>query len=178
MKPKLRIVSRAAGDFVKLDRLARMRPHELQQLYRKMFGADLPSWNSEQARRRIAWHVQAEKEGALPESARLHALAIAREAGLRIRARTGANAGTRDRAVQHATVTGIVSDHDSRLPMPGSVIVKEYRGRNILVQVVDDGFEYDGRRFTSLSAIAKEITGTKWNRLLFFGLAKGSARGR
>jgi len=62
--------------------------------------------------------------------------------------------------------------------MPGSVIVKEYRGRTILVQILDDGFECDGRRFTSLSAVAREITGTRWNGLLFFGLAKGSARGR
>jgi Protein of unknown function (DUF2924) len=46
-----------------------------------------------------------------------------------------------------------------------------------MVRVLDDGFEYDGRRFSSLSAIAKEITGTKWNGFLFFGLAKESKRG-
>jgi hypothetical protein len=178
MKAKLRIVSRADGDSINLDRLARIRPHELQQLYRKMFGADLSSWNSEQARRRIAWQIQADREGGLPESARQHALEIAREAGLRIRARTGTRRRADGIPLPHATVTGIVSDHDPRLPMPGSVIVKEYHDRNILVQVLDGGFEYDGRRFTSLSAIATEITGTKWNGLAFFGLAKGNARGR
>ena len=62
--------------------------------------------------------------------------------------------------------------------MPGSVIVKDHRGKTIVVRVLDDGFEYDGRRFASLSAIAKEITGTKWNGFLFFGLAKESRRGR
>ena len=62
MKAKLRIVSRADGDSINLDRLARIRPHELQQLYRKMFGADLSSWNSEQARRRIAWQIQADRK--------------------------------------------------------------------------------------------------------------------
>lgn len=176
MKAKLRIVR--TQDPIDLDRLARMQPPELQQLHRKIFACDVLSGNSEQARRRIAWHVQSEREGGLPESARLHALGIARAAGLRIRARTGANPGGQGLPLLHATVTGIVSDHDPRLPMPGSVIVKEYRGRTILVQVLDHGFDYDGRRFTSLSAIATEITGTRWNGLLFFGLAKGKAHGR
>jgi len=176
MNAKLRIVRRA-HDPIDLDRLARMQPHELQQLHRKMFGSDVPSGNSEQARRRIAWHVQSEMEGGLAESTRLHALGIAREARLRIRARTGAKRRG-GLPLPHATVTGIVSDHDPRVPMPGSVIVKEYRGRTILVHVLDDRFECDGKRFNSLSAIAREITGTRWNGLLFFGLAKGSARGR
>jgi len=174
MNAKLRIVRRLL-DPIDLARLPRMQPRELQQLHRKMFGCDVPSGNSEQARRRIARHVQSEMEGGLPQSARLHALAIAREAGLRIRSRSGTK---RHDGLPHATVTGIVSDHDPRVPMPGSMIVKEYRGRTILVQVLDDGFECDGRRFTSLSAIAREITGTRWNGLLFFGLAKGRARGR
>ncbi len=47
-----------------------------------------------------------------------------------------------------------------------------------MVRVLDAGFEYDGRRFDSLSAIAKDITGTKWNGFVFFGLAKESKRGR
>ena len=52
--------------------------------------------------------------------------------------------------------------------------MKEYHGQTVVVRVLDTGFEYDGRRFASLSAIAKEITGTKWNGFLFFGLLKGS----
>ena len=78
----------------------------------------------------------------------------------------------------NTTVSQLVSDHDPRVPMPGSVIVKEYRGRTLEVYVLDSGFEYNGRRFTSLSAIANEITGTKWNGMVFFGLAKGGSHGR
>jgi len=44
--------------------------------------------------------------------------------------------------------------------------------------VLDSGFEYGGERFASLSAIAKKITGTKWNGLLFFGLTKAGPHGR
>ncbi len=66
---------------------ARMQPAELQRLHLKLFGRAVPSGNSELARRRIAWHVQAEAEGGVPESARQHALAIAKEASLRIQLR-------------------------------------------------------------------------------------------
>ena len=47
-----------------------------------------------------------------------------------------------------------------------------YRDRTVVVKVLQGGFEYRGRRYRSLSAIAREATGTRWNGLLFFGLAK------
>jgi len=56
--------------------------------------------------------------------------------------------------------------------MPGSVLVKKYRGSTIIVKVLGEGFEYDGRRFLSLTGIANEITGSKWNGFAFFGLAR------
>jgi hypothetical protein len=172
MKARLHVVSRVEP--VDLDRLARMKPSELQQLHLKLFGCRVLSGNTELARRRIAWRIQSEREGGLPGSAREHGLAIAKEASLRIHVhRRSGNSRP-----PHATVTGIVSNHDSRLPMPGSIIVKEHRGTTVTVRVLDDGFEYDGRRFASLSAIAKEITGTKWNGFLFFGLVKEGKRGR
>jgi len=172
MNTRLQVVT--PGEIVNLDGLARMRSVELQRLHLKLFGCAVSSGNSELARRRIARYVQSEREGGLPESARERALAIAKEASLRIHVRRGSV----DSALRNATVTGIVSDHDSRLPMPGSIIVKEYRGKTLVVRVLDDGFECGGGRFASLSAIAKEITGTKWNGFLFFGLAKAGKRGR
>lgn len=168
-----RLPTRSRAETVDLERLARMRAAELRRLYRKLFGCAVQSGNSELARRRIAWHVQAQREGGVPESARQHALAIAKQAGLRIQLRRRAIEGA-----DNSTVTEIVSDHDSRLPMAGSIIVKEYRGKTIIVHVLDEGFEYDGRRFSSLSAVAKEITGTRWNGFVFFGLAKEHKRGR
>jgi hypothetical protein len=155
---------------INLDRLAQMRPADLQRAYRSMFGRNVPAGNSEFARRKIAWQVQAEREGGLPESARQRGLAIAKDcaARLSIQVRAAANS-------EHVTVTNIISDHDSRVPMPGSLIMKRYRGRNLVVHVLENDFEYDGRRFSSLSALAKDISGTKWNGLAFFGL-NGEAR--
>ncbi|RYE66769.1 MAG: DUF2924 domain-containing protein [Oxalobacteraceae bacterium] len=56
--------------------------------------------------------------------------------------------------------------------LPGSQLIKAHGGRNHVVDVEADGFRYEGELFTSLSAIAKHITGTHWNGLLFFGLRK------
>jgi len=161
---------------VDLDRLARATPSELQRLFRLVFDCAVPAGSTELARRKIAWHAQSGRAGGLPDSARQHALAIAKESNLRIHLRRGRS--RQGSQVPHATVRGIVSDHDSRLPMPGCIIVKEYRGQSLVVRVLDDGFEYAAQRFSSLSAIAKEITGTKWNGFLFFGLTKEGKRGR
>jgi hypothetical protein len=56
--------------------------------------------------------------------------------------------------------------------LPGTRLVKAYGDRNHVVEVEKNGFRYEGERFTSLSAVAKHITGTHWNGLLFFGLRK------
>jgi hypothetical protein len=61
---------------------------------------------------------------------------------------------------------------DNRTPPPGSVISRQYKGDEIIVRVLDDGFEYEGQIFRSLSAIAKQITGTTWNGPAWFGLRK------
>jgi hypothetical protein len=59
---------------------------------------------------------------------------------------------------------------DRRLPIPGTVISKVYKGTVIDVKVLDKGFEYDGKVYRTLSAIAGAVTGQHWNGYLFFGL--------
>ena len=56
--------------------------------------------------------------------------------------------------------------------MVGSVLRRRYRERTVEVKVLAEGFEYEGHRYESLSAVARAITGTRWNGLLFFGLSK------
>jgi hypothetical protein len=58
---------------------------------------------------------------------------------------------------------------DPRLPMTGSTISRDYRGCRISVEVRENGFEFDGKIYKSLSSIAREVTGTR-NGFLFFGL--------
>lgn len=75
-----------------------------------------------------------------------------------------------------ATVRMLTSD---RIPAArptlkaGTTLSREWQGRTHHVRVVDDGFEHDGDTYRSLSAVARVITGTRWNGLRFFGLRGG-----
>ncbi len=55
-------------------------------------------------------------------------------------------------------------------PRPGTVLQREWRDQQIRVEVLPDGFEWNGNRYGSLSAVARAITGARWNGRLFFGL--------
>ena len=57
-----------------------------------------------------------------------------------------------------------------RMPMAGTRLIREWQGVEHTVIVTGDGFEWQGRPYRSLSAIARAITGTRWNGPLFFGL--------
>jgi len=61
---------------------------------------------------------------------------------------------------------------DPRLPGPGTVLTRVHRDVEHKVTVLDEGFEFEGTRFASLSKVAREITGTNWNGFLFFGLQR------
>jgi hypothetical protein len=61
--------------------------------------------------------------------------------------------------------------HDAR-PVAGTRLVREYRGVEHMVTVLDAGYEWQGRPYRSLSAIARAITGTRWNGLVFFGIKR------
>ena len=54
--------------------------------------------------------------------------------------------------------------------MPGTRLVREWQGVEHAVTVLESGFEYQGKPFKSLSAVANAITGTHWSGPLFFGL--------
>jgi hypothetical protein len=101
--------------------------------------------------------------------------AVSREAGAH------EQPGTQGRRVDsatdgaHAPVMEIRA-RDPRIPPPGTVLVRHMPGRSITVKVLERGFEYEGRIYSSLSPIAREVTGTIWNGLLFFGLVRRGER--
>ena len=167
---------RKQSSLPEVDDLARMSAAQLQAVHRELFGAEHPISNCQHLRRKIAWHLQAAKHGGLPESVRQYAIAIARSTELR--SRISQNLSRRKAGVQLEQVltTTIIPTQDTRLPIPGSLLVKNYKAQTLVVKVLNQGFEYDGRRFASLSAIAGEITGTRWNGFAFFGLEKKEAR--
>ena len=125
--------------------------------------------------RRIAWRLQALAEGDLSERAKARAAELARDADLRVvppplRAVTADEASSRTVTRE----TGFASD--GRLPPPGGVITRKYKGAVVQVKVLAHGFEYAGEVYASLSAVAKAVTGSHCNGFLFFRLnAKGGA---
>ncbi len=155
-----------------------MSVRELQQKHRELFGDKPVPAHRQFLSRKIAWRLQADHAGGLPESARELARAIAKDAPLRSRVVSNSEKRRAGIPLDQIATTTITPNHDARLPMPGGLIVKEFKGQTIVVKVTDDGFEYGDRRYTSLSAIAQEITGTKWNGFLFFGLTKETTNGR
>jgi hypothetical protein len=59
---------------------------------------------------------------------------------------------------------------DPRNPVTGTRLIREWEGIEHTVTVLKDGFDWQGRKFKSLSAVAREISGTRWNGYRFFGL--------
>lgn len=153
--------------------LAAMNVPALREEHRKVFGKEPASSHRQFLFRKIAWRLQADAEGWQPDGLLELARGIARSSPLRNRVITNASKRHAGIPPEQTAVATIEPDRDPRLPMPGGWIMKQYKGRSHVVQVLDDGrFAYNDRRYASLSAIAQEITGTKWNGLLFFGLTE------
>ena len=59
---------------------------------------------------------------------------------------------------------------DKRLPIPGSIITKTYKGKEIQVKVLEKGFEYNGKVYKTLTSVVKAISGIHWSGYLFFNM--------
>jgi hypothetical protein len=153
-----------------IEGLAELSVPELKAKYVEAFGERSRSGNAAFLRKRIAWRLQARAMGGLSERARRRAEELADEADLRVRQPRRSrcpSAGTRRRVGAQA----LTPERDPRLPPPGQVLVREFRGTTVAVRVLEEGFEYQGRRYASLSTIACEVAGTRWNGYRFFDLA-------
>src|SRR6202035_4311542 len=143
----------------------------LQKKYQEVFKDASRSSNKQYLFRRIAWRLQANAEGGLSERACHRAVQIADEADLRTRAPKGF-LSAQVSASATSTTDRSQPQRDARLPASGSLLTRRLNDRQIVVKVLADGFEFESRHYRSLSAIAREVTGTRWNGLLFFGLAE------
>ncbi len=113
-------------------------------------------------RRQVAWRLQADAFGGLPQRARQRLDELAAAIDLPIVAA----------APQPKPKREVQDRHESGLPAVGTVLTREYRGQTLQVEVRADGVEWNGTVFSSLSAAAKAITGSTWNGKLFFGLTE------
>ncbi len=126
---------------------------DLKTQWRELFGKEPPPFNRPYLQSRLAYRIQELAYGGLkPETrARLEALGEQLDGGNVVLRRIRA---------------------DSR-PLAGTRLVREHGGVEHTVTVLADGFEWEGRPDRSLSAIARAITGTRWNGWAFFGLKSG-----
>jgi hypothetical protein len=156
---------------MEIESLRRVSMAGLREKYQEVFREETRCRHREHLFRRIAWRLQALAEGDLSDRARGRAHEIARDADLRMLAPRDFLTVAGD-PVQTVRAERNGRAQDRRLPLPGTVLSRKWKGRTILVEVLAKGFRYENQPYSSLSAIAVAITGTRWNGLAFFGLTR------
>lgn len=123
---------------------------ELKNQWRELFDSEPPPFNRRYLESRLAYRIQELAYGGLkPETVRrLERLGEELDGGDRRKSRMRADL----------------------MPIVGTRLIREWQGVEHVVTVTSDGFEWQGRPYKSLSAIARAITGTRWNGWVFFGL--------
>lgn len=139
-----------------LSLLRTMTMPDLKRRWRELFGTEPPPYNRNYLETRLSYRVQELALGGLSRDTvkRLDALADALDPG---------NPGKRSLQVD-------------RKPVAGTRLIREWRGVEHCVTVTQDGYEYQGRPYKTLSPIARAISGTPWNGWTFFGLKNAKAR--
>ncbi|HNN63859.1 MAG TPA: DUF2924 domain-containing protein, partial [Candidatus Obscuribacter sp.] len=134
----------------RLARLKAMTVNELKSEWQTLMGSTPPNNSRTFLEQRLAYRIQELTYGGLPKpvSRLLDALADEVE-GKKVR-------------------STVISD--PRNPVIGTRLVREWNDVEHVITVLQGGFDWQGRRYKSLSAIARDITGTQWNGYRFFGL--------
>jgi hypothetical protein len=125
---------------------------DIKALWKRLFGSETPTHNRQFLERRIAYRLQE----------------------IEFRKVDRALVDRNKRRIQKIIDSGKNTKRDLQL-MPGTVLIREYQGKEYRVLVTANGqYDYRGCSYRSLSRIAKEITGTAWSGLVFFGLKASS----
>jgi len=134
---------------------------ELLKRYKKLYGEDATGTHKTYLWRKIAYKLQEQEHGGLSAKAKDKLKVLIEEFD-----------PINNKALRpdKPMVNQQASIKDKRLPIPGTVITKEYKAANYQVKVLEKGFEYNAKIYKTLSAIAKEISGAHWNGYLFFNL--------
>ena len=134
----------------RLAALKDMTVRELKAEWAKLFSSDAPNNSRPFLEQRLAYRIQELTWGGPSKPVRQLLDALADEVeGKKVR-------------------KSVISD--PRNPVIGTRLVREWDGAEHVITVLKDGFDWQGRRYKSLSAVARNITGTRWNGYRFFGL--------
>ena len=145
-----------------IARLQEMSVAELRDEWKRLYDGEEPRVsNRVWLWRRLAWRIQELEYGGLSDAAleRLEELMPTAELALR-----------NPPGKKPPPPAPIEPVRDKRIPPPGTVLLRRYKGESVAVTVVESGFEWEGRQYRSLSALAEEITGSHCNGFVFFRL--------
>lgn len=134
-------------------RLAALKTMALPVLkaeWRTLFGAEPPGYNRRYLESRLAYRIQELAYGGLKHETRKRLEALGEQFA--------------DRNITRRRI------RDDVMPIAGTRLLREWQGVEYIVTVMTEGYEWQGRPYRSLSAVARAITGTRWNGLVFFGL--------
>lgn len=138
--------------------LQMLSTEQLWERWRALLGTEPPHYQREFLIRRLAYRIQEIVHGGLSNTSRQLIAEI-----------VGEQNSTRSTHTRQSTRT------PSR-PLPGTRLIREWNGQRYEVTVTAAGFEFAGKPYHSLSAIATAITGTHWNGRRFFGLPSSKER--
>ncbi|NVJ27757.1 DUF2924 domain-containing protein [Myxococcus sp. AM011] len=167
-----------AGLPQQLAALASMSVPELAEKYLEVYGEPTRSRNRDYLKKRLSFRIQELAGGGLSSRAvaRISELGDKLPERWRMRqveeTKPSAPPPPAPADVRAATADG----RDARLPSPGTVLTRVFKGTQHRVTVREDGIEYEGQLHRSLSSVAKLISGTAWNGFTFFGLKAGGSK--
>ena len=124
--------------------LSTLTREELTEKWKDLFGRTPPNYGTLFMRKRLAWRIQELFYGGIPEASQR----VLHGDGDPLKPKTG------------------------RSMRPGTILVRMWHGARHEVTIRQNGFEYQGQLYRSLSAVAKKITGAHWNGKRFFQLAE------
>jgi hypothetical protein len=153
--------------------LRRLSTRDLRARYAETFGEATNANNRIWLVKRIAWRLQVQAEGDLSERARRRAAELASDADLRLSPPVAKSVPA---PAEFSAPEVQRRQADDRVPPPGSIITRTYKGETLQVQVLEHGFSFEGAVYKSLSAVARTITGQHCNGLHFFRLGQEATR--
>jgi hypothetical protein len=145
-----------------VEMLSKLSGAELRARHLELFGEETTRRNKDFLFKRIVYRMQERKYGGLTPATIARAMTLAEDAPLR--RRLSAN------VEPPPVIQEPPAARDPRLPPAGAELRRVFGGVEHVVTVLDDGFLFCGKRYKSLSMIAREISGTRWNGYGFFGL--------
>ena len=146
----MKVVADDAQVLARLAALKDMTVVELKAQWQALIGTPAPNNSRPFLEQRIAYRIQELTWGGLAKPAARLLDALADE--------------VEGKKVRQSVIS------DPRNPVIGTRLVREWDGAEHVITVMTDGFNWQGRRYKSLSSIARDITGTRWNGYRFFGL--------